>query len=98
MHNTPTKKQNNFLFLGFGYKVNVHFSFRSRRMQAGMQVSSAILCRMLLFNRLIIEKPLLQITNMQHIFSAKSLKRGLLPSWPPWLRACLPFNYFKMLL
>jgi len=29
------------LFLGFGYKVNVRFNFRSRQTQAGIQVSSA---------------------------------------------------------
>jgi len=67
------------LFLGFGYKINVRFSFRSRRSQSGMQVSSAILFRVSLYNRLIIEKTLSQITNMEHIFSAKSLKRRQLP-------------------
>jgi len=35
---------------------------------------------------------------VEHIFSAKSLKRGQLPGLPsPWLRAWLPFSYFKML-
>ena len=72
-----------FLFLGFGYKVNVRFNFRSRQTQAGMQVSSAILFRVPLFNRVIIEKALSQITNMKHIFSAKSLKRGKLPGCSP---------------
>jgi len=55
------------LFLGCGYKVNVHFGFRSRQTQAGMQVSSAILFPVPLFNRVTIEKALSQITNMQHI-------------------------------
>jgi len=78
-----TQQQNNFLFLGFGYKVNVRFNFRSRKTQAGMQVSSAILFRVPLFNRFIIEKVLSQITNMEYIFSAKSHK--------PWqLPGCLP--------
>jgi len=71
------------LFLGFGYKVNVRFNFRSRQTQAGMQVSSAIKFRMPMFNRVIIQKALSQITNMQHIFSAKSLKRGNCPV-APW--------------
>jgi len=52
------------LFLGFGYKVNVPFDFRSQQTQAGMQASSAILFRVSLFNRVIIEKALSQITNM----------------------------------
>jgi len=68
-------------------------------MQAGRQVSSAILFRVLLFNRIIIEKALSQITNMEHIFSAKSLKQGLKRAiaWlPPRLRAWLPFNYFEI--
>jgi len=42
------------LFLVFGYKVNVLFNFCSRQTQAGMQVSSAILFRVLLFSRVII--------------------------------------------
>jgi len=52
------------LFLGFGYKVNVRFNFRSRQTQAGMHVSSAILFRVSLFNRFIIEQALSHITNM----------------------------------
>jgi len=52
------------LFLGFGYKVNVRFYFRSQQTQAGMQVSSAILFRVTLFNPVIIEKAFSQITNM----------------------------------
>jgi len=81
------------LFLAFGYKVNVRYNFCSRQTQAGMQVSSAILFRVLLFNRVIIEKALSQITNMEHIFSANSLKRGTIASClPPWLRTWLPFN------
>jgi len=63
------------LFLVFCYKDNVRFNFCSRQTQAGMQVSSAILFRVLLFNRLVTEKAFSQITNMEHIFSAKSLKR-----------------------
>jgi len=42
-----------------------------------MQVSSAILLRVSLLNRIIIEKALSQITSMQHIFSAKSLAREI---------------------
>jgi len=64
------------LFLGFGYKVNVCFNFCSQQMQAGMQVSSAIPFHVLLFSRVVIEKALSQIVNMEHIFSAKSIKPG----------------------
>jgi len=84
--------------LVLGYKVNVRFNFRSRQTQVVTQISSAILFRVSLFNHVIIEKVLSQITNLQHVFSAKSLKRGQLPACPlPWLRAWLHFNYFKML-
>jgi len=64
-----------------------------------MQVSSAILFRVSLFNRVIIEKALPQITNMQHILSAKSLKRGQLPGctfpgcgpgYPSIISKCFP--------
>ena len=71
------------MFLGFGYKVNVRFNFRSRQTQAGLQVSSAILFRVSLFNRFIIEKALSQITNMEHIFSAKYHKPCQLPGYLP---------------
>jgi len=71
------------LFLGFAYKVNVRFNFRSRQVQASMQVSSAILFRVSLFNHVIIEKALWQIMNMEHIFSAKSLKQGQFPRCRP---------------
>jgi len=85
------------LFLRFGYKVNVRFNFHSQQTQAGMQVSPAILFNVSLFNRIIIEKALLQIMNMEHIFSAKSLTQGQFLCCPPWLQAWSPFNYFKML-
>jgi len=52
-------------------------------MQAGIQVSSAILFHVSLFNCITTEKAPLQITNMKHIFSAKSLKRKHLPSCGP---------------
>jgi len=65
-----------------------------------MHVSSAILFRVLLFNRIIIEKALAQITNMEHIFSAKSLKRakegncwlppGYGPGYPSIIAKLLP--------
>jgi len=71
------------LFLDFGYKVDVRFNFRSQQTQAGMQVSSVILFRLSLFNRFIIQRALSQITNIEHIFSAKSIKRGKLPGCPP---------------
>jgi len=64
------------LFLGFGYKVNVPFNFRSRQTQAGMQVSSAILFRVSLFNRIIVEKVLPQITNMWSTSSVQNLLSG----------------------
>jgi len=70
-----THQQNNktnFLFLVFGYKVNVRFNFRSRQTQAGMQISSGILF-VSLFSCVIIEKAVSKITNTEHIFSAKSL-------------------------
>jgi len=47
-----------------------------------MQVSSAILFRVSLFNRFVIEKALSQITNMEHVFSAKSHKPWQLPGCP----------------
>jgi len=47
-----------------------------------MQVSSAILFRVPLCNRALIEKALSQVTNMEHIFSEKSLKRGQFPGSP----------------
>jgi len=53
-----------FLFLRFGYKVNVRFNFNSRQAQASMQVSSAMLFLVPLFNGVIIEKALSQITNV----------------------------------
>jgi len=65
-----------FLFLGFGYKVNVPFNFRSRQTQAGMQVSSAILFRVSLFHRVIIEKALSQIANLGSTSSVQSLLSG----------------------
>jgi len=70
INNTPTNEQSNF-FLGFGLKVNVHFNFRSRQMQTGMQVSSAILFRVSLFNRFAMEKALglSQVANMGSTFS-----------------------------
>jgi len=67
------------LFLGFGYEVNVPFNFRSQKTQTGMQVSSAILFHLLLFHRFIFEKALSKMTNIEHIFSARSVKRGQLP-------------------
>jgi len=84
------------LFLGFGYKVNVHFNFRSKQTQAGMQVLPVILFRVSLFHRFIIQKALSQITNIEHIFSAKSVKQRQLPGCPSWLWAWSPFNYFKI--
>jgi len=48
-----------------------------------MQASSAILSHVLLFNCFIIEKALSQITNMEHIFIAKSVKRGNYLVAPP---------------
>jgi len=58
------------------------------------QASSAILFRVLLFNRVIIEKAFWQTTNIKHIFSAKCLKREQFPVAP--VVAWLPFNYFKI--
>jgi len=46
-------------------------------MQAATQISSAIIFRVSLFNRLILGKVLPHILNLQHIFGAKSLKQGL---------------------
>jgi len=81
--------------LVFFYKVNVRFNFRSRQTEVGMLVPSAILFRVSLFNRIVIEKELSQITNTEHIFSEKSLA-GQLPGCHPWLQAWSPFNYFKI--
>jgi len=77
-----THQQINNFFFGFGYEVNVHFNFRNRQKQVGMQVSSAILFRVSLFNRVILEKAFLQITNMGSTSSVQSLKRGQLPGCP----------------
>jgi len=60
-----------------------------------MQVSSAILIRVSLFNRFIIEKALFHISNMGSTSSAKILLSGAIARLPPWLWAWLPFNYFK---
>jgi len=89
------------LFLGFRCKVNVRFNFRSRQTQAGMQVLSAILLRVSLFNHVIIEKAIWQITNMEHIFSAKSFKRGAIsrlspsygPGYPSIISKSLAYNF-----
>ena len=67
------------MFLVVGHKVNIRFNCCSQQTQAGMLVSSTILFRVSLFNRVLIEKALSQIMNIEHIFSAKSLKRGQLP-------------------
>jgi len=71
-----------------------------------MQVSSVILFRVSLFDRVIIDEALLQITNMGSTSSAQYLKRGQNNGGncysgrncpvAPWLRAWLPFNYFKI--
>jgi len=84
------------LFLGFGYKVDVRCTFRSQQMQAGMQALSAILIRVSLFNRFIIEKALFHISNIGSTSSAKILLSGAIARLPPWLWAWLPFNYFKI--
>jgi len=52
------------LSLGCGYKVSVHFNFRSGQTQAGLHVSTSILFHVSLFNRVVIEKAFLQITNI----------------------------------
>jgi len=71
------------LFLGFGYEVDVRCNFRSQQTHAGMQVSSAILFRVSLFNRFIIEKALFHVTNMESTSSAKSLLSGAIARLPP---------------
>jgi len=73
------------MFLGFGYKVDVRCKFHSQRTQAGMQVSSAILIRVSLFNRFMFEKALFHISNMGSTSSAKSLLSGAIARLPPWL-------------
>jgi len=75
IHNTSKNEQSNF-FLGCDYKVNVRFNFGSRQTQAGMQVSSAILFCVSLFNRFTIEISLSQLTNMGSTFSVHSLLSG----------------------
>jgi len=79
----------------FGYKVNVRFNFCSWQTQAGTQVTSTILFRVSLFNQIIIEKALSQITNMEPIFSAKSLKRGQLPGCPPVVAYLVTLQSFQ---
>jgi len=83
------------LFLGFGYQVNVCFNFRSWQMQAGMQVSLAILFRVSLFNHCMNEKALSQIMNMGRTSSVQSLWSGGNCQVSPWFQAWLPFYYFK---
>jgi len=61
-----------------------------------MQLSSAILIRVSLFNRFITEKALFHISNMGSISSAKILLSGAIARLPPWLWAWLLFNYFKI--
>jgi len=81
------------LFLGCGYKVNVHFDFRSRQTQAGMQVSSAILFPVQLLNRVTIEKAF--YANYEHVAHPVQslLSRGaivrLSTPWL-WVQAWLP--------
>jgi len=82
------------LFLVFAYKVDVRFNFRSRQTQAGMQVSSAILF-VSLYSCVIIEKALSKITNTEHIFSAKSLKRGQLPGSTPLVAGLVTLQLFQ---
>jgi len=55
------------LFLGFDYKVSVRFNFRSRQTQAGMQVSSAILICVSLFNRIVIESTFVNYEHEAHL-------------------------------
>jgi len=103
--NTPTKYQNNFLFIGFGYKDNVQrgpntvrvvqtqFDPFTRQTQAGMQVASAILFRVSLFNRVIIEKALSQITNMEA--SVQSLLSGSKFPVAPLLAGLVTLQLFQ---
>jgi len=71
------------LLLGFDYKVDVRCNFPIQQTQAGMQVSSAILFRVSLFNRFINEKALSHLTNMRSTSSAKSLLSGAIARLPP---------------
>jgi len=62
-----------------------------------MQVSSAILFYVSLFNRVIIEKALSQITNMGSTSSVQSLLSGSKFPVAPWLQAWLPSIISKLL-
>jgi len=65
-----------------------------------MQVLSAILFRVSLFNHVIIQKALGQITNMEHILSAKSLKwvqfPGCRPGYPSYISKSLAYNFHSI--
>jgi len=63
-------------------------------MQAGMQVSSAILL-VSLFSYVIIEQALSKITNTEHIFNAKSLNRELLPGSIPLVAGLVTLQSFQ---
>jgi len=81
--------------IGFGYEVNVRFNFRSQQTHAGMQVLSAILFRVAFKSLYNCEGPFAKYEHGEVFFNAKSLKRGQFPGCPRWLRAWLPFNFFK---
>jgi len=71
------------MFLGFGYKVDVRCNFRSQQTQAGMQVSSAILIRIVAFqSHHNWESTFPYFEQGEHIFSENSLKRGNCPFAP----------------
>jgi len=90
--NKITKK---YFVSWFGYKVNVPFNFHSRQTQVDMQVSSAILFHVSLFNHVIIEKALWQITNKGSTSSVQSLLSGSNSPVAPMVAGLVTLQLFQ---
>jgi len=90
-----TNQQNNKAFFCFLVLVIKSMSALISVVGRRNQVSSVILFRVSLFNRVIIDKALSQITNMGGTYSVQNLFPEQLPV-ALWLRARLPFDCFKI--
>jgi len=82
-------------FIGFGYEVNVRFNFRSQQTHAGMQVLSAILFRVAFQSLYNWESPFAKYEHGEHIFNAKSLKRGQFPGCPTLVAGLVTLQFFQ---
>jgi len=82
-------------FLGFGYEVNARFNFLGQQTQARMQVSSAILFRDAFQSLSNWESPFAKYEHGEHIFNAKSLKRGQLPGCPTLVAGLVTLHFFQ---